>query len=82
MQKLLVLLACLAITINTYSIEDILPSLKIDLNKVYKYFELTSAKDFKRVCGFNECHYIFNIEIIVNDSKSTIKENFQARVKH
>jgi hypothetical protein len=80
MQKFLIILAYLAITINTYTMEDILPYMKLDLNKVYKYFELTSAKDFKRISNVIGYYYIFNIEIVINDGKSTIKETFHARV--
>jgi hypothetical protein len=80
MLNFLFLLTCLAITTNAYSFEDILPYHEININRVYKYFELTTAKNFKNTWSDTGDILTFNIEMNINDGKLTIKDTFKARV--
>jgi hypothetical protein len=60
-----------------------LPSFRIDLDKTYPNFKLTTAKDFKRICSTHGCYFSFSIDMtIIDDKKVTIKGPFQARVKY
>jgi hypothetical protein len=80
MLKFIFLLSCLAIIINAYDIGDILPYHKVNINKVYKYFELTTASNFKGAWYRFGPFLTFDIEMIINDGKLIIKDTFKARV--
>jgi hypothetical protein len=82
MRTLLFLLACLAVTINTYTFSDILPYFELSLSFTHKSITMEKARKFEKVCSDAGCHFAFVINFnIDNGHGPTFKGPVNTKVK-